>query len=126
MSTSNLKTQGQKGLNGPWQRDVLKLLNAIKTGLITVVGTFTASSTQRTPSRTIVSAIGAGSVAAGARRVTIELSADFSGILGGDNTTTGMLTPGGSYSWEAGQNDDTLGAISYTITAGKIAIQKTI
>ena len=85
---------------------------------------FTPSSNERPPSRVIVSAVGAGSVPAGARSINIELSSDFTGSLDGDDTITGMLTPGGSYNWAVNQNDDFLGELNYEILTGRIAIQK--
>lgn len=79
-----------------------------------------STSTQRTPSRTKVTASGA--VAAGARSVTLEFSLDFVGSVLGSSD----ITPGGSLSFSVNQNDDTLGAIAYTITAGHIIINKVV
>lgn len=121
MSTSNLKTEGQKGLNGPWQRNVLKLLAAITTGPLVVTGTFSPSSTQRTQTRTLNAVIAASSVAAGARSVTIETSEDFTGTILGVTAQPSRI-----YEWTANQNDDTLGAIAYQITAGSVIIGTSI
>lgn len=90
-------------------------------------GAVTLPSTTRSATRTIISAAGAGSVPAGARSITIELSSDFTGTIDGDTTSAGgMLTPGASYNWAISQNDDKLGAIGFNITTGKIAIQKVV
>ena len=90
------------------------------------ITTFGGSVVQRTSSRAIISTVGSGTVGAGTRYFTVELSNDFIGNLGGDNTATGMLTPGGSYTWPTAQGSETHSGVSYTLTAGRIAIQQSI
>ena len=122
MSTSNLKTEGQKGLNGPWQRNVLKLLAAITTGPLVVTGTFSPSSTQRTwtseqwDTTTVVT-----TVAAGSRTVMFETSEDFSGSINGITRL-----PSRSYTFSVLQNDDTQDAIACVITVGTLNVDTLI
>lgn len=91
-------------------------------------GAVTLPSTTRTVSRTVVTGAGAGSVASGARSVTIELSNDFAGSLLGDADINngGTVIPGASYNFAVSQNDDVLGAIGYILTSGKITITKIV
>lgn len=77
------------------------------------------SSTERTPTRASVAV--SGSVAAGARSVSMETSSDFSGTILGFTAQ-----PDRVYDFAVQQNDDTLGAIAYVITTGSIIITKIV
>ena len=76
----------------------------------------------RTPSYDIVTTLGAGSVAAGARSVSIKNN----GLV--SVTVLGTLLPvGESIGFDAGGQGDTLGAITYNIPAtGSLQIIKTV
>lgn len=86
-----------------------------------IAGTFTssASSTRRTPSRTLVTSSGA--VAAGSRSVSLETSDDFVGTILGVSAN-----PSTVYNYAVNQNDDDLDAIAYVITSGSIIINKIV
>lgn len=83
-------------------------------------GGISLSSTTRTPSRTVISAGATGSIAAGARSMTIELSTDFVGSLLGDNT----VIAGGIYNLAVNQNNDVIGAVAWTRTAGSLTVTR--
>lgn len=85
----------------------------------TISGSFTASSTQRTVTRTSDAVAHSSSVAAGARSVSIETSSDFTGSILGVAASGDRV-----YDFAVQQNDDTLGAIAYVITTGSIIITK--
>ena len=84
-----------------------------------VTGTFSLSSTQRTATRTSVAV--SGSVALGSRSISIETSSDFAGTILGVTAQADRV-----YEFAVNQNDDTLGAIAYTLTAGSIIITKIV
>lgn len=84
----------------------------------------TATSTERIPTRTLddtVDASNTKTIAAGARSVTIETSEDFTGEILGVTAQ-----PNRVYPFEVKQNDDTLGIITYKLTAGSVIIGKLV
>jgi len=109
--------------NYDWQFSVLdqlvRIKNALVSGTITVIGTFTASSTQRTTSRTSETA--SGSVASGAKWISFETSDDFEGTIEGVTAQTSRF-----YSYPTLQNNDYYNAVAYTITAGSLIIGKAV
>jgi len=94
---------------------------SLNIGAGSISGEFTPSSTQRTVTRTVDSTIHSSSIVAGARSVSIETSGDFTGTILGASASADRV-----YDFAAQQNDDTLGAISYQITAGSIIITKIV
>lgn len=126
----NTAAKGATVAGNPTSRAKSANVTALDVQLVDASGnpitTFGGSSVQRTDTRTIISAAGSGTVGAGTRYFTVELSNDFVGNLDGDNTITGMLTPGASYTWPTAQGSETHSGVSYTLTSGKIAIQQSI
>lgn len=86
-----------------------------------VTGSFTPSSTQRTVTRTSDAVVHSSSVTAGARSVIIETDSNFTGTILGVTADASR-----AYEFSVKQNDDTLGAIAYQITAGSIIITKIV
>jgi hypothetical protein len=79
-------------------------------------------SVTRTASYDIVSVVGAGSIAAGAREISIKNNGLVPVTIDGD-----LLPVGESIGWDAGGQSDTLGTISYDIPAtGSIQILKVV
>lgn len=124
MSLGHVKTEGDKGNNYPWQFAVVdqlvRIKDALVSGVITVTGSFVASSTQRTTSRTTVG-ISSGTIAAGAKWISIETSDDFVGTIEGTTANASRF-----YNYAALQNDDYYNAIAYVVTAGSIVIGKAV
>jgi len=92
---------------------------ALNIGAGAISGDFTPSSTQRTVTRTSVAV--SGSIALGSRSVSMETSSDFAGTILGVTAQADRV-----YEFAVNQNDDTLGAIAYTLTAGSIIITKIV
>lgn len=119
----------EKTRNLSIQQILMKLVGKTAAGcaalrvLATFSGTVTATppSTQRTVSRTQDTTIHSSSVAAGARSVSIETSDTFTGTILGVAAQQSRV-----YDFAVQQNDDTLGAIAYEITAGSIIITKIV
>ena len=140
MSKGNVKTQGQKGSNMPYQLAVLELLGRISEGgglvpvnyalestqllvkaAVEAIETNTAdvatettlailqgyfAPVQRTP--TLLRANGVGTVAAGARSVSVYNAGGSSGQwLGAD------ILPGEQFTYSAGAEEDTLAEFTY-------------
>lgn len=106
MSVGNLKDQGNKGNNFPYQLAVLKLLDAIlaATG---GGGGGCCPAVARVPS--MIRSSAAGNTAAGARSVAIYNAGAATGTVMGTN-----LLSGETVSFDAGSNQDTLPAIAYS------------
>lgn len=81
-----------------------------------VTGTFAPSSTARKATR-VTKTVGSYSSTAGARSVSFETSDDFTGSILGV-----AAQPSRAYTYEVKQNDDTLAAMAYIVTAGSIII----
>lgn len=117
----------EKTRNLSLQQIIMKAMGKTSAGcaalrvIASITGSFTASSTQRTVTRTVDSTVHASAVAAGARSVTIETSDTFTGTILG-----AAAEPSRAYTFAVNQNDDTLGAIAYEITAGSITITKIV
>lgn len=117
----------EKTRNLSLQQIIMKLIGKTAAGcaalrvIASISGSFTASSTQRTVTRTVDSTVHSDSVAAGARSVTIETSDTFTGTILGAAADASR-----AYTFAVNQNDDTLGAITYEITAGSITITKIV
>jgi len=104
MSVGNLKTQGNKGNNFPYQLSVLKVLGSISS--IISGGT---SSQVRTP--TLLRTSGSGTIAAGA------YSMSFASVGTANATVGGMiLKPGETVNFDAGAINNTLAAVAYNAT----------
>lgn len=114
MSVGNLIDNGNKGRNMPYQLSVLQLLSAILAasggGSLPVV---------RTP--TLVRVTTAGSVAAGARGVTIANVGGAPGTVLGTSVTAGQVI-----SFDAGSTADTLAVIAYDATGTEFLISKVV
>lgn len=115
MSIGNLKDQGNKGNNFPYQYAVLKLLDGILQATTGGGGGGCCPATARTPSMT--RSTGAGNIPAGAR------SASFYNAGGANATVLGsVLKPGEAVDFSAGSNLDTLGVIAYNATGTELLI----
>lgn len=128
MSVGNLKTQGDKGTNWTWQNAVLQLLGQIAAGgggggcpcpssaqeatLLNVLAA--VESVVVTPN--LIRDTAAGSVAAGARSVTVYNAGGADGLVLGQ-----IIKPGESLSWSAGLSN-TLGAVSYDGSGTELVI----
>jgi hypothetical protein len=86
MSVGNLKTDGQKGNNFPWQ---LKMLQGIQ-GIITAV-TASACCPPEKRSTNIVSATGAGSVPNGVYSLSIANVGNAAGTVEGVSVPAGVV-----------------------------------
>ena len=117
MSTGNLRTEGGKGTNFPYQLAVLRLLEGIANGSLIVTGTFTAQSTQRAVVRTLDASGVPNTIPAGHKSVTIETSGDFAGTIQGV-----VATASNAYTFKVDLNNDTLGPISYNATSGSVIV----
>jgi len=130
MSFANDNTSGSKHSNGSWQLSVLQLLGQIAAGggggggcpcpssaqeatLAQVLTKLTAVSA--TPG--LIRAIGAGSVAAGAKSVSVYNAENANGLVLGQ-----IIKPGESLTWSAGDMNNTLDAISYDGTGTELVI----
>lgn len=131
MSIGNTKTNGNKGNNFPFQLAVLQLLEQIALGgggggggcpcpssaqeatLAQVLTKLTAVAV--TPG--LLRATGAGNVAAGAKSVSVYNAGPASGLVLGQTIKSGE-----SFTWSAGDMNNTLGAISYDGTGTELVI----
>lgn len=117
----------EKTRNLSLQQIFMKLIGKTAAGcaamrvIASISGSFTASSTQRTASRSVDSTVHSTSVPAGARSVTIETDENFTGTILGAAAVANR-----AYTFAVSQNDDTLGAIAYEITAGSVTITKIV
>lgn len=114
MSIGNLKDQGNKGNNLPYQLSVLKLL-----GDILVASGGGSTPVVRTP--TLVRVTNASSIAAGARGVTIANVGSAVGTVLGTNLGIGQIV-----SFDAGSTADTLSAIAYNAVGTEFLISKVV
>lgn len=114
MSVGNLKTNGNKGNNFPFQLAVLQLLDQILAAS-GGGGGGCCPATPRVPS--MIRSSAAGSVAAGKRSVSIYNAGPASGLVLG-----ATLKSGETVNFDAGSNLDTLGAISYDGTGTDLLI----
>jgi len=132
MSIGNLKTNGNKGNNFPYQLAVLKLLEQIALGggcpcpssaqevtLLQVLTKLTAVTT--TPSLARVTNALGSPIAAGAKSVTVYNAGAANGVVLGST-----IKPGESLTWSAGDMNNTLGAISYDGTGTELVITKVV
>lgn len=138
MSAGNLKTQGQKGSNMPFQLAVLQLLNEIwiasggagptggateatqllvKNAVETLVTDF--STTVRVPS--MIRANAPGVVAAGARSVSVYNAGLSNGTWLGQ-----IIKPGEQLNFEAGGQQDTLDEFAYDGSSTDLVIIKVV
>lgn len=116
MSVGNLKDQGNKGNNMPYQLSSLRLLDSILQAIL--VAPLPPSST-RTPSLTRVTT--AGTVAAGAFSVSVYNAGTTDGVWLG-----ATIKSGEQFTYTAPGND-TLGAFAYTASAtAELVITKII
>lgn len=117
----------EKTRNLSLQQIIMKAMGKTAAGcaalrvIASISGSFTASSTQRVVTRTVDSTVHTTSVTAGARSVTIETSDTFTGTILGAAAEASR-----AYTFAVNQNDDTLGAIGYEITAGSVTITKIV
>lgn len=136
MSIGNTKTSGNKGNNFPYQLAVLELLGQIAAGgggggcpcpssaqeatLLDVLAALSSiAPVSVTPTLVRTSAI--GSVAAGARSVSVYNSGGANGTVLGS-----IIKPGESLSWSAGAVNNTLGIIAYDGTGTELVITTTV
>lgn len=116
MSIGNLKDNGNKGNNFPYQLAVLKLLDAILAATSGGGGGGgCCPATPRVPSMLRSSV--AGNVAAGKRSVSIYNAGPGPGVVLG-----ATLKVGETVNFDAGSNLDTLGVISYDGTGTDLLI----
>lgn len=134
MSIGNLKDQGGKGTNYPYQYAVLKLLDAIlaassggggggcpcpssaqEATLLSILTKLTAVPT--TPSVVRVTSAAGSPIAAGAKSVSISNTGGANGLVLG-----AVIKPGETLSWSAGDMNNTLTAISYDGTGTELLI----
>lgn len=135
MSVGNLKNEGGKGTNYPYQYAVLKLLDSILTAvgsggggggcpcpsnaqeatLAQVLVKLTAVPV--TPGMLRATDATASPIAAGAKSVTISNVGGANGLVLGD-----IIKPGETLSWSAGDNNNTLTAISFDGTGTELLI----
>lgn len=109
MSVGNLKTNGNKGNNFPFQSNTLIILEQIRQAIIAGGGGGGGGccpATIRTPS--VQRVVAAGTIAAGARAVSIANVGDQTGTVLGTNLKGGEVI-----SFSAGSDQDTLSAIAY-------------
>lgn len=100
MSIGNLKTEGNKGTNFPFQLKVLQ-------GLQSLVGNL--NSVQRTPG--VISSTGAGSTTAG------WYSFSIANVGGASGTVDGVSIPAGTtLNFDGGTLNHTLASIAYDAT----------
>ena len=113
MSKGNLKDQGGKGTNFPFQLAVLQLLGDILTA--------SGGGGSGTPQiLTSLNTGASGSVTAGATSVSFTTDGSFTGTING-----AVRLPNTFYTFEAALGR-TLPAIAYTVTAGTITIDKLV
>ena len=134
MSAGNLKDQGGKGTNYPYQYAVLKLLDAIlaassggggggcpcpssaqETTLLSILTNLTPVAS--TPSMSRVTSAAGSPIAAGAKSVSISNTGGANGLVLGV-----IIKPGETVNWSAGDNNNTLTAISYDGTGTELLI----
>jgi hypothetical protein len=113
MSIGNLKDNGNKGNNFPYQLRNLQLLGEILTALNSGAGGY-PTPVVRTPAMSRVTA--AGTVAAGKQEVSIYNASNVVGTVLGAN-----LKPGERVSFIA-KAGDTVGAIAYDATGADFLI----
>lgn len=132
MSIGNLRDQGNKGNNFPYQLAVLKLLDAIlaatsgggggcpcpssaqEATLLSILTKLTAVSV--TPGLTRVTSA-AGSPIVGAKSVTVYNAGAANGLVLG-----AVIKPGESLSWSAGDINNILSPVSYDGTGTELVI----
>jgi len=133
MSIGNTKDQGNKGNNFAYQRSVLKLLSEIacsggsdccptaatEATLASLNSKFI--SVVRIPSLLRVNSPGAGSIASGARSVSVLNSGITNGSWLGST-----IKPGEQFSYDAGGEDDVLGLFTYNALTTELVITTTI
>ena len=94
--------------------------NTVLGRLANIENALAGTPTTLTPSKTTESTAGAGSVASGAKSVTIITSTDFVGTLLGDTATADSV-----YTF-AVQGNNILNSIDFNITAGSLQILKIV
>jgi hypothetical protein len=115
MSVGNLKTDGQKGNNFPWQLRVLKGLDKIFSALSGGSGSFLAPQTKVT---NILRSSTTGTITAGKYSVSFaNMSTTVDAVVKGV-----ALKPGEVVNFDAGALNNTLDAISYDGTGGDLLI----
>ncbi len=114
MSIGNLKTNGNKGNNFPYQLAVLELLGAILAAS-GGGGGGCCPEVIRTP--TMLRSSAPGNVPAGTRSVSIYNAGPLTGIVLGANLLTGE-----SITFSAGSNLDVLGIVNYDATGTEFLI----
>ena len=114
MSVGNLKTDGQKGNNFPWQYKMLVGLDSILSAL-SGGGSFLAPQTRIT---NILRSSAAGTITAG------KYSASFANMSTTTNATVKGVTlkPGEVVNFDAGTLNNKLDAIAYDGTLGDLLI----
>ena len=116
MSIGNLKTEGNKGNNFPWQ---LKMLQGLQ-GIIDTLNAGVCCPPQaRTTNFLRPTGASSGTIAAG------TFSMSFASVGTGNATVGGMtLKPGEIINFDAGALNNTLGAVAYdtTPTAAELII----
>lgn len=115
MSVGNLRTEGNKSNNFPFQLASLKLFDAIYNA---VVALGPSGGSTRTITSSVVTT--SGSVTAGAKWVNFIMSDDFTGTVNGANII-------GAFSFMMPyMGQDLYPAIPYTVTTGNIRIDKAV
>jgi len=114
MSIGNLKTDGNKGNNFPWQLKMLQGIDALLSAFTSSTSSFLAPKTKTT---TISRPTGAGTIAAGAKSVSIA-------NVGANNGTvkTVTLKPNETINFDAGALNNTLDAIAYVSSSTEFLI----
>jgi len=114
MSIGNLQDYGSKGTNFPWQLKMLQGIDALLSAFTSSTSSFLAPKTRTT---SIARPTTTGTIAAGAKSVSI---ANVGAANGTVKTVT--LKPGETISFDAGALNNTLDAIAYVATSTEFLI----
>jgi hypothetical protein len=134
MSIGNIKDNGNKGNNYPYQYAVLKLLDSILTAVsggggggcpcpsnaqeVTLAQVLTKlTEVSVTPAMLRVTNAAGSPISAGAKSVSISNVGSANGLVLG-----AVIKPGETVSWSAGDNNNTLTAISFDGTGTELLI----